>query len=104
MYVQSGSPLENYAARMNGVSVPVVEKDGTYLVEVPLLQAGEVRLDFFYNGGKHTHADLLVINGERDLLAKRVEFIRTHQQMKQFRPTRGSVLTWCTIMKAIVFT
>lgn len=46
MYVQSGSPLENYAARMNGVSVPVVEKDGTYLVEVPLLQAGEVRLDF----------------------------------------------------------
>ena len=51
MYVQSGSPLENYAARMNGVSVPVVEKDGTYLVEVPLLQAGEVRLDFFYNGG-----------------------------------------------------
>lgn len=31
---------------MNGVSVPVVEKDGTYLVEVPLLQAGEVRLDF----------------------------------------------------------
>lgn len=81
MYVQSGSPLENYAARMNGVSVPVVEKDGTYLVEVPLLQAGEVRLDFFYNGGKHTHVDLLVINGERDLLAKRVEFIRTHQQM-----------------------
>lgn len=68
MQVQSGFPLASYAAKMNGVPVPVVEKEGKYLVEVPLLQAGEVRLDFFYNGGKQTHASLLVVNSERELL------------------------------------
>lgn len=81
MQVQSGFPLASYAAKMNGVPVPVVEKEGKYLVEVPLLQAGEVRLDFFYNGGKQTHASLLVVNSERELLEKRVEFIRMYQQM-----------------------
>lgn len=44
-------------------------------------QAGEVRFDFYYNGNKQTHADCLVINNTADLIRKRVDFIRTRQQM-----------------------
>lgn len=95
MQVQSNFPLESCEAKMNGVPVPVVRKDGRYWVEVPLLQAGEVCLEFFYNGGKRTHANLLVVNSEQELLDKRVEFIRTHQQMnKPSDPRYGAYMVY----------
>ena len=52
-----------------------------YVVEMPMEQAGEARFDFYYNGDKQTHADCLVINNTDGLIQKRVDFIRTHQQM-----------------------
>lgn len=88
MWVESATPLESCKAGLNGVPVPVVEKDGKYLVEVPLLQPGEARLDFYYNGNKQTHADCLVIGSEKELIEKRVDFIRTHQQMKDISDPR----------------
>lgn len=88
MEIVSARPLENYEARLNGVPVAVKRENDRYVVEVPLKQLGEVRLDFIYNGGKQTHADLLVISSERELLEKRVAFIRTHQQMDRLSDPR----------------
>lgn len=83
MEIQTHTPLENCTAKLNGIPVPVKQANGRYVVEAQLMQPGEVRLDFFYNNGKQTHADLLVVENEKELLEKRVEFIRTHQQMNR---------------------
>lgn len=81
MEVKSDFPLKECRAQINGYPIPVGNDNGKYVVETKLMQPGEVRLDFFYNGSKQTHADLLVVDNEMELLRKRVEFIRTHQQM-----------------------
>lgn len=78
---RSLEPLEACTAKMNGVPVPVKQEGNLCFVEVPMEQAGEVRFDFYYNGNKQTHADCLVINNTADLIRKRVDFIRTRQQM-----------------------
>ena len=78
---RSLEPLEACTAKMNGVPVPVKQEGNLCFVEVPIEQAGEVRFDFYYNGNKQTHADCLVINNTADLIRKRVDFIRTRQQM-----------------------
>lgn len=83
MEIQTISTLEDCTALLNGVPVPVKQSNGRYVVETPLMQPGKVRLDFCYNHGKQTHADLLVTSSEKGLLEKRVEFIRTHQQMNR---------------------
>ena len=78
---RSLEPLEACTAKMNGVPVPVKQAGNLCFVEVPMEQAGEVRFDFYYNGNKQTHADCLVISNTDDLIRKRVDFIRTRQQM-----------------------
>ena len=78
---RSLEPLEACTAKMNGVPVPVKQAGNLCFVEVPMEQAGEVRFDFYYNGNKQTHADCLVISNTADLIRKRVDFIRTRQQM-----------------------
>lgn len=78
---RSLEPLEACTAKMNGVPVPVKQEGNLCFVEVPMEQAGEVRFDFCYNGNKQTHADCLVISNTADLIRKRVDFIRTRQQM-----------------------
>ena len=78
---RSLEPLEACTAKMNGVPVPVKQEGNLCFVEVPMEQAGEVRFDFYYNGNKQTHADCLVISNTADLIRKRVDFIRTRQQM-----------------------
>lgn len=79
--LRSLQPLKACTAVVNGVPVSVKQEGKLYVVEVPLLQEGEVRFDFYYNGNKQTHADCLVINGTDELIRKRVNFIRTNQQM-----------------------
>ena len=78
---RSLEPLKACTAKMNGVPVPVKQEGNLCFVEVPMEQAGEVRFDFYYNGNKQTHADCLVISNTADLIRKRVDFIRTRQQM-----------------------
>lgn len=93
--MQTALPLENCTARLNGVPVPVSRMNGRYVVETQLMQPGEVRVDFFYGNGKQTHADLLVISSEKALLEKRVDFIRTHQQMnRQDDPRFGAYMIY----------
>ncbi len=93
--MQTALPLENCTARLNGVPVPVSRMNGRYVVETQLMQPGEVRVDFFYGNGKQTHADLLVISSEKALLEKRVDFIRTHQQMnRQNDPRFGAYMIY----------
>ena len=93
--MQAALPLENCTARLNGVPVPVSRMNGRYVVETQLMQPGEVRVDFFYGNGKQTHADLLVISSEKALLEKRVDFIRTHQQMnRQDDPRFGAYMIY----------
>ena len=79
--LQSGHRLTSCEAFVNGVPVPVSEKDGRYVVTQKMLQAGKVRVDFRYDGNKWTHSDCLVIDDIDGLLKKRAEFIRTRQQM-----------------------
>lgn len=78
---RSLEPLKACTAKMNGVLVTVKQEGNLCFVEVPMEQAGEVRFDFYYNGNKQTHADCLVISNTADLIRKRVDFIRTRQQM-----------------------
>lgn len=80
--LHSRKPLYACTAAMNGVPVSVKQDGNTCIVEVPVVQAGEMRIDFFYNGGRQTHAHCLAINNINELISKRVEFIRTRQQMK----------------------
>ena len=79
--LRSARPLKECTARLNGVPVSVKPEGNMYVVEMPMEQAGEARFDFYYNGDKQTHADCLVINNTDGLIQKRVDFIRTHQQM-----------------------
>ena len=44
-------------------------------------QTGEVRFDFYYDGNKQTHANCLVINNADELIRKRIDIIRTNQQL-----------------------
>ena len=78
---RSLEPLKACTAKMNGVPVPVKQEGNLCFVEVLMEQAGEVRFDFYYNENKQTHADCLVISNTADLIRKRVDFIRTRQQM-----------------------
>lgn len=74
-------PLEQCVVQMNGVPIPMYRDKDRYIAEVPMMQAGSVRFDFLYEDGKQTHADCLVYNEIEQLIRKRVDFIRTRQQM-----------------------
>ena len=47
-----------------------------------------MRVEFCYGNGKRTHADLLVIDNVKDLVNKRISFIRNRQQMNNPRDLR----------------
>ena len=66
---------------MNGIPVSIKQEGNIYVVELPMQQAGEVRFDFYYDGNKQTHANCLVINNADELIRKRIDFIRTNQQL-----------------------
>lgn len=95
--IQANDILKNCRAEINGVSVPVKSTDNPnkYIIEVQMMQLGEVRLNFFYNNGKQTHADLLVVNNEDELIKKRINFILSHQQMNnQADPRYGAYMVY----------
>lgn len=79
--LRSLKSLKTCRAMINGVPVEVKRKGNIYIIETPIEQAGEVRFDFYYNGNRQTHADCLVINSVDELIQKRVNFIRTNQQL-----------------------
>lgn len=86
--LSTAHPLTACEAFVNGVPVDVAYKNGKYVVEDQTKTAGEVRVDFRYNGNKWTHADCLVIDNIDTLLKKRSTFIRTHQQMNNSNDLR----------------
>lgn len=93
--LHSKKSLEKLHARKNGVSVPVKKEGEKWVIETPLEQLGEVRFDFFYEGGKQTHVSCLVVSGEEELIRKRVDFIMSHQQMNDANDLRdGAYLVY----------
>lgn len=86
--LRSGKPLKACRAEMNGVPVAVRRENGCYAVEAKMKQAGEVRFDFYYDGGRQTHADCLVISDISDLVERRADFILRHQQMNDRKDLR----------------
>ncbi|WP_456087327.1 six-hairpin glycosidase [Parabacteroides sp.] len=87
--LHSVKPLEKVSAQMNGVPVEVRQSQGKWVVESPMLQLGEVRFDFFYDGGKQTHAYCLTVGKEKNLIDKRVNFIIDHQQLNDAKDLRN---------------
>lgn len=85
--VTSYQNLKNVSAKVNGHSIPVKEAFGGYTMKVPVTEIGEMRLDFHYNG-KTTHADLLGIPTEQELMDRRISFILERQQMNRPEDTR----------------
>ncbi len=79
--LRSQQPLNSCRILKNGVPVDVRREGDVWVSETVMEQPGEVRFDFCYGKGKQTHADCLVIGSAEDLIRKRVEFIRTRQQM-----------------------
>ena len=79
--MSESEPLEACTAKMNGVPVPVKQEGNLCFRRSTDGTGWWVRFDFYYNGNKQTHADCLVINNTADLIRKRVDFIRTRQQM-----------------------
>lgn len=79
--LHSSQILKNCTAKMNGIPVSIKQEDNIYVVELPMQQTGEVRFDFYYDGNKQTHANCLVINNADELIRKRIDFIRTNQQL-----------------------
>ncbi len=79
--LSSAHRLKGCKATLNGKPLKVKRKGSTYEVSMPLTSEGDARIDFTYDNGKQTHALLLVTPRFLSLLDKRVEFIRTHQQM-----------------------
>ena len=69
------------SALKNGVPVPVRPSAGGWTVESPMEELGEARFEFVYDGGKRTQAACLTVSSERNLLARRVDFIIARQQM-----------------------
>lgn len=60
-------------------------------------------MTFFYNRGKKTHADLYVVSSYENLLEKRVDFIRTHQQMKNTAdPRYGAYMVYDNVGDSII--
>lgn len=79
--LRSQQPLKTCRARLNGVPVDVRQEGDVYVVEVSMLQAGTMRFDFLFDGNRQTHANCLVLTDTKKLIERRVNFIRTRQQM-----------------------
>lgn len=91
----SKKPLNKLYAQKNGVSVPVEQKQGKWVIESPMEELGEVRFDFFYDGGKQTHASCLTISGDKELISKRTDFIIDRQQLNDAKdPRNGAYLVY----------
>ncbi len=79
--LRSERELKNCKAKLNGVPIEMTREGNEYVVTTPLNQEGEARFDFFYDGGKQTHALCLVTSDIDELIDNRIDFIRTRQQM-----------------------
>ena len=78
---QSAYPIEECTITKNGVPVKARREGNSWILETKMQEAGEVRFDFHYGQGRKTHVNCLVFSDIGDLIQKRVEFIRTRQQM-----------------------
>lgn len=98
----SNKELTDCYAQIDGASVAVQHKGNVWMVDVPLCQEGDARVTFFYDRGKQTHADLHVVSSYENLLKKRVDFIRTHQQMKNVAdPRYGAYMVYDNVGDSI---
>lgn len=75
-------------ATLNGVPVKVNMGSNKCSIEAPLLQAGESRVNLYYNDHQQTHLDLLVIDNIAQLISNRAQFILDHQQMNNRTDSR----------------
>lgn len=80
--------LKNCTATLNGIPVKVNVADNACTIDAPLLQAGESRINLYYNNHKQTHIDLLVIDNIAELIDNRAQFILNHQQMNKSNDQR----------------
>lgn len=98
----SDKELTDCYAQLNGASVDVHRNGNVWTVDVPLCQEGDAKVTLFYNRGKKTHADLHVVSSYENLLKKRVDFIRTHQQMKNVAdPRYGAYMVYDNVGDSI---
>lgn len=86
--LQSLFPVEKCTIFKNGVPVSAIQKGNSWMLDTSMDEAGEVRFDFHYGTGKKTHVNCLVLNNIESLIQKRINFIRTHQQMNNLNDLR----------------
>ncbi len=68
---------------------------GAYRAKVRLDEAGSCRFEFSYGEGKRTWGEILVVNSEKQLIAKRADFIIGKQQMNDpSDPRYGAFLVY----------
>lgn len=80
--------ISTCTATLNGMPVKVNVANQECTIETPLLQAGESRIDLYYNNHQQTHLDLLVIDDIEQLINSRAQFILDHQQMNNRKDSR----------------
>lgn len=100
--LQSGKPLTDCRVSVNGVPAVLERKGDVCGVQVPVTWSGDVRVEFTYDGNKHTHADLLFVDDIDRLIRRRARFICEHQQLNDpADPRDGAYLPYDTEARRI---
>lgn len=73
---------------LNGTKIKSTFKNGKWTAEALMDKPGNYTFEFEY-GNKYTQVNCLVIENIDSLIADRVEFIRTHQQMNNGKDSRN---------------
>ncbi len=81
--LESRYKLKKVFATAHGEKYKVRLEKGRYRVDIPVSQPGNFSVIFHYNNGGRAVTELAAFNRFDELIARRVEFIRTHQQMKR---------------------
>ena len=79
---ESRHPLENPLLYFDDSVINLNSKGTVYTASVGIERTGEYLFELIYDGGKKTNIEILGISTEKDLLAKRANFIINHQQLK----------------------
>lgn len=91
----SHQPFTSGRIKKNGIPVLSKQEGNRWILETKMKEEGEVRFDFFYDNNKKTHVNCSVISKADDLIRKRVDFIRLHQQMNNpYDPRYGAFMVY----------
>lgn len=81
--LESRYKLKKVYATLRGEKYKVRLENGRYRVDIPVEQAGHFRVAFHYNNGGMAMASVQAFDHIDQLIARRAEFIRHHQQMNR---------------------